>query len=590
MESADTVMFAIQAGLRLYGATRKAYADSVRGHALTLPLPRAPGVGADSAVRWFRTQATGKKVSEENPRIAWLIELPSRTEAQKAELVDLYKFYRSQSDPLEEEARDTRGELSQAEMRALLEVRQWSDVEAGGAATPLQTVAGTLVNVAIDYFVQTPGAVSVERPEGRALKAFLEGLDQTNFATIPPTEIATGLMVAVLDSVSAHPHILGGGENERKLIANVSKSLSESAAGFLAAATDKQRRDGGVWLQLVGHAVLKGAAETVLAEPWRYFRVRPGAESEVVVEVGTTITNLLLGERALQFQALLSVEGLNVVTKSALAAVAKNPGLLKVENKGLENVIVALADEVARLKAPLSPDLFPEMVRLVLDKSADNLDLIWGKAFTRPERHLLVTAAAATLKSLARKPPAGSTWRPQFTPEQLMHVTEAVLDEVVDNPAWILKEAGEQSTYLEAAVEAILAALRRLPGDRISAQTGVVVLRAGIGAVALRLSLLAELPASAEEPAQAAITAALDAIFAEVFNADADVEASWDLARNKTLQTAAEIGLHKLARFGATAEQIETLRRAVRELCEQETPFDAERFAARLEDLLAPAA
>lgn len=590
MTYAQTALFAIQAGLRLYGATRKAYADSVRGRALILPLPRAPGVLVDTAENWFLTSDLGIEIMQQTPRIRWLMEQTSRSKAQNAELVDLYRFYRSPINPSHEDAEDVRGELSREEMFALLEVRQWSDDEAISMATPLQTITGTLVNIAIDYFVQTPGVVSEERSEGRALKAFFEALDETDFATVPPKEIATGLMVAVLDTVSAHPDVLAGGENEQNLIKNVSKSMAESAKGFLQDATDKERRNAGVWLQLIGHAVFKGAAETVLAEPGHYLKVKPGAESEIVVLVGSTITNLLLGERQLEFRELFSAEGLNKVAKSALAAVAKNPEILKIDNRGVENIIVVLAEDLSKLKEKISPDIFPEVVHLVLDKSADNLDLLWGKSFKRPRRHLLVTATYTLLKSIAKTPPQGSTWKPQFTPDQLFEVANAVFEEVVNNPAWLVDEAGNASGYLQAAVEAILEALHKVPGNRISAETGVKVLRTGMGAVALRLSLLDELPSTAEQPAKVAVSAALEAIFGEIFADGVGAYANWDLARNSTLQTLAEIALDKLAKFGATREEVEKLRQAVQELINQDGPFNPEGFTIRLEDLLAKAA
>ncbi|MCK4794405.1 MAG: hypothetical protein KAV87_62330, partial [Desulfobacteraceae bacterium] len=255
-----------------------------------------------------------------------------------------------------------------------------------------------------------------------------------------------------------------------------------------------------------------------------------------------------------------------------------------------ENIIVVLAEDLSKLKEKISPDIFPEVVHLVLDKSADNLDLLWGKSFKRPRRHLLVTATYTLLKSIAKTPPQGSTWKPQFTPDQLIEVANAVFEEVVNNPAWLVDEAGNASGYLQAAVEAILEALHKVPGNRISAETGVKVLRTGMGAVALRLSLLDELPSTAEQPAKVAVSAALEAIFGEIFADGVGAYANWDLARNSTLQTLAEIALDKLAKFGATREEVEKLRQAVQELINQDGPFNPEGFTIRLEDLLAKAA
>ena len=593
MSYAATVMFAIQAGVRLYGASRKAYADSVRGEALMLPLPRSPGVKAGSAETWFLTVDSGKAVAAANPRIALLATLANRNPAQVAELVDLYRHHWSIVNPVDAKASDQRGDLGATEMHAFLEVRQWSSAEAAGAASPIQTIAGTLVNIAVDYFATTPGAVSEDRPEGRALKAFLEALDKTNFATVPPKEIASGLMVAVLDTVSAHPGILSGGENEQKLITGVTKTLAESATAFLKDATDAQRRDAGNWMQLIGHAVLKGAAETVLAEPGRYLKIKPGAETGIVSEVGKTFTNLLLGDeefkfgdQALKFRDLFSADGLDKVAKSALSAVGKNPEILRIDNKGVENVVVALAQDLAKLNGRISPDIFPEVVRLVLDKSGDNLDLIWGKSFTSPKRHLLVTAVGTLMKSIAKPPPAGSTWKPQLTPGQIVDVTSALLDEVIENPGWVIDEAGQANTNLKVAVEAMLDVLRRVPGNRVSAETGIAVLRAGIGAVALRFSLLEELPPLAGAPARVALNAALDAIFGEIFAAGVDAKKSWDLARNATLVAMSEVALDKLARIGAEQKHVDVLRKAIQSLMQGDKPFDRDAFAKGLEAAL----
>lgn len=48
-------------------------------------------------------------------------------------------------------------------------VRQWSQGELGDRPSALQRVAGTLVNIAVDYFVHTPGAISDKRPSDRVL-------------------------------------------------------------------------------------------------------------------------------------------------------------------------------------------------------------------------------------------------------------------------------------------------------------------------------------------------------------------------------------------------------------------------------------
>ena len=64
MVSPEVVMLAIQAALQLVGSARKAYVDATLDRPLVLPLPRAPGVGWDSADSWFRLDEVGKGVAQ----------------------------------------------------------------------------------------------------------------------------------------------------------------------------------------------------------------------------------------------------------------------------------------------------------------------------------------------------------------------------------------------------------------------------------------------------------------------------------------------------------------------------------------------
>lgn len=290
-----------------------------------------------------------------------------------------------------------------------MSVRQWSKRELGDKPSALQSIAGTLVNIAVDYFVHTPGALSDKRSTGRALKTFLEAIDDLDFAEAPPAEIAGDLLIAIVDSIGAHPEVLGNAETEKKLIQNIATTLSKSAKTHLENVPTEIRWEGSVWLQMIARAVVKGGVDTVLANPNAVLGVG-NAEARFIREIGGTIADLVIGPNRLQFQALLSGEGINTVIKAALQGIAKNPAILRGDNQGLHAILVGIANGLSQQPNLLTIDIFPELARLVLEKSADNLDLVWPQVPRRlPTDRLRVPRSARGPSPLAcMQPPISS--------------------------------------------------------------------------------------------------------------------------------------------------------------------------------------
>lgn len=585
MLSPDTIIFAIRAGIQLYGAAGKAYADNTRGRSLTLPLPRSAGVDWNGAVTWFA--GAGAEIALKYPRVTALLNTANLTEDEKAELAELYIAARSASEPLLFEAGKNGSQVNAEQVNALLTVRQWSNGRYGDAPTALQTIAGTLVNIGIDYFLQKPGALSEESVEGRTLKSFLTSLDKTDFANTAVAEIAPSLMIAVMESVSANPDLIGGGEKEQELVKNITDTMLQSTKDLLANAPSEERRKAAVWVQMIARSMIKGASDTILANPQNFFKIDE-SESALIANVGGTVTELLIGESKVTFQKLLSQDGLNKVVKSALAAVAENPDLIKANNAGLKTILTSLANTLSKTENVITPDIFPELARMTLEKTASNLNLIWGsRSTTKPEKNLLITAVKTLLTEISRKAPTGSTWKPQLTKQQILETMEVVTDEVIDNPEWLVKKAGATDPTLGVAVKAILASLRKLDGRRISAEAGITILQSGIRAVALDANFLDDIPDGGAAAARKSITTALDAIFETVFADDANSLAQWTIARNSALVALTEVGLEELARVGAKPNEISKLREAVAETMQGNTPFDIDDFQTALNARLA---
>ncbi len=589
MLSAQIVFTAIHAGLRLYRAGYTAYVDSTRSRALTLPLPRGPSIPTvTTALAFFTETEQGKAIvaDEKNERLRWLLnELEQRDLPQplEQEFLQIYAvaFWSTQSDDPKVDPGPS--PVNADEFISLLTIRQWSESEAPGRLTALQQIAGTLVNIAVDYFAQTPGLISSNRPEGRALLVFLETIDDVDFANTPLADIAGNLLVGVLDGVNAVPEIIFGGAREQDLIKNVTRALTVSANQHLANASTEEKRNAGRWLQLIAHSIVKSGAETILADPVRFLGIKQGAEVNVVQQVGATLTDLIIGEDELQLRSLLSGESLNKITKALLTAVAENPEVLKIGNDGFKSLIRELAKDLSDRKDLFSDDLLPDILRLVLEKSAANLDLIWPAGSASPRDHLLVTATSELLKALSESAAADRAW-PKLSKGQVLSIAAKVFDEVVDNPAWLVERVNGQSA-LGTGLKAVLTSLGSQPADKINTETLVVTLRSGLMAAATHRSLLEKLPGPGADAGKVALEAAIDAIIDTVNGDTVPANMKWRLMRNSSLQTLIEIGLASLAENGAEQKHIAALKAEITLLIQISYGFDEykKRLDARLQ-------
>lgn len=445
MVPVDTVFFAVQSALRLASAFKTAYVEATINRPLVLPLPAFTPVNADSARDWFRGE--GKSAAADCGRVGQLLAKPYPSDEDQKELVEIYNLYYHPS------AREFRGELRHA-----FTIRMWANDEAGHPS-PLQRVAGTLVNVAVDYFATSPGAVSERHPQGRALKAFLGAIDDTDFSSATLKEVAGDVLTGVLDAAPT----LARGPKESLLLSGVSASMAAAATDFLANANSAQLADGSAWLGLAANALIRGGSDVVLSNPELFL-----GEKAALAGVGRVVADLVVGEDAPTFRNLLSGPGLETVSRAALGAVAAHPELL--EDKRLKPLLVKLAGDLST-----APASFPEIARLVLARTSEELE---GP---------LSTAVAI----LAKAP-------------TLIGAAEWMLDEVVENPDWI------PDGKLKRALET-LGPLLEIP--RLSREGRVELLRAAIQAASARAGL--------REDVDKVLKIILDVLFDEDLDADA---------------------------------------------------------------------
>ena len=202
MIASEIIMFSIQAGVRLYGAGRRAYVADTRQRGLILPMVTGPELNGRDAVKWYTGDGRAFLV---DPVREWLRDLVDEARPRTSfddndgrrielALLDQYASDFAHANPGGFQAQDDQPAttiLSNRELAAVFRVRQWAASEA--QTSPLRIVAGSLITVAVDYFITVPGAVSLKHPQGRALYAFLQGIDDVDFVDTPMGDIAGSL-------------------------------------------------------------------------------------------------------------------------------------------------------------------------------------------------------------------------------------------------------------------------------------------------------------------------------------------------------------------------------------------------------------
>ena len=579
--TSQTVLMAIKAGVRLCNAGRKVYIRNTFDRAITLPLPTGPvGPNPAAARNFFESEKRGKEICEreENQRLRDLLEKGSLETDEETELLLIYQAFKREENPGESgvlEDKETMGD----ELVAILTIRNWQDEDE--EVSNFQIIAGTLVNVAVDYFAYNPDAISDKHPQGRALRHFLEAIGEIDFSNKEIGDVIGDVMMAVIDGISCTPELISNTRIGKVLVENIATSLSRSAEKHLSNndITSSERSDGRDWLQLIAYAFVKGGADTVLTNPECVLGVGKKEEGEVVKVVCESITDLVFGDETLDFKPLLSGNGIETVVKSFLDGVARNPGFIKIGDEGIKNILVGIADDLSQSDKLLSEKIFPELTGMILVRTAENLDLIWTEGATDPQKHLLITANRVLMQRLA-KGMAEGIW-PAPGKDDLLAVAEAVFDEVLENRGWVLDEI-DNVPKLQTAVDAVLGAFANQErGKRLSKDTAIVALRAGVNAAALRLPLLKKLEDEGDDQGKTALTAAIDAIFDGLIGDDVPEEARWHRARSSTLKMALEIGLAKIAKVGADQKHIDALRTNVGLLIDEQV--SVEEFAEVIE-------
>jgi len=546
----DLILFAIQGALRLGLEARQACVDATRNRALVLPLPDFdPACDLLTALTHFAQNPAdvGKStrlvalIDKYHSDGALLPEEEGQVIAyfQEIRLLDGNTWTESKSTP--------EGTfLTRDFVTGMVTVRQWAR-EGEGGVTPLQRVAGAVIELAVDYFAHVPGALNVNSRQGKVLKAVLEALDGVELADQPLSTLPERLTAATIEGIGAGASVFISDIDHQALVKQAASALAHDVANRI----QTLRTSGGAnadaedaiaqWAETIFRSLLSSAGALVVKDPGKYLGIDGQDKQALISRVGGAVLDMVLAQPPGGMRKAFGRDGIDVVVKAAVAVVGDHPQLVSGKgNEPLAGLLRQIAGDLGKFPTLVDGRNLPAITDIILHCTGENLDRLWPAAARHPETHLLLTATRTVMGILEdRLVHSGMA----LSSADVTLVVEAVVAEVAANPAWIITDAAHVDPALGVAVRATLQVL----ASRQPALGGTVVrdmLIAAISAVALNLDLIKTLPGEAG----IAVAALLDAVVTILWEGG-DPETKWRTTRPEVILGVTAVVLRRGARL-----------------------------------------
>ncbi len=592
--AAEIIMFGIQAGARLYGQSRQAYVEKTRERELVIPLPGLRhNKTVTQAFAYFKDNIQGKRKVAESARLSELHDMAKagaetfklEHPAEAKEYVELYEFYL-----YGDEGSLVDDKFLLSEIIALNTVAQWRRGETPHP-TAIRRIAGTMTEIGIDYFTSGPGSgkLAGNSPTKLLLNEVLRALDDHSFVSEGLEGTIEKVFIATLDVIEENPAIVSGDPKMQKFVSGVAGGVIEDIQKRIDKLPGNQRLFAADRFAEVARAVfssvIRNGADTVLQNPETFLGTKAGGESAMASKLGKIILDAVLPEDStgINLAAIATGETLDKLVRGAFVVLSEHPDLMGINNPGIEKIVKEIVTKLASQTEKIGPDLFPDIARLVLEKTAANLELFWTP--DGAGQNLAVTAVRSLLNELAREPEEGN-WELRLSKSQVLNVVEAVLDDLADNPAFVTRIVTDKPA-IEAAIAAILAGFACNELDNLSMDTATKIAIRGLKAASERWEMLENLQGG-EGAGRMTLAYVIDTILEDLTNGDE--KAIWRMTQAHVLVAIFDIVFTLLTDYGITENSLNKLSTAIREAqdnLEVSSRFSIDAFASDLESRLA---
>lgn len=521
--TAEAIILAINSAIKLGKNLQRAYAKSAKSKAVFLPLPKFNNrPNADRAHRFFRSTEELKGGHQFVPQIERLRFLFEQFDnglllEQQEEYVNYYETLSLQLQ--KDRDRDVSHDgVNTDDLVALLRVKQWED-GSQPRNTPLKMVAGTIVEIGIDYFNQVPGALNVNSTFGKTMRHFLTGLDRIEFSETEELRALSRVVVPRLFIAAAEvvKDLSDEITKDDKLQAFIEATTAGIAKDVFRLSKHKDDEVPLQWGQLLLRSMVKNAGHYVFEAPGLVFNTNEGV-SEIIQKTGGILMDIILEDPdQLNLRSGFNIDALDRLIKSTFEVIAIHPELIS-KRDGFREIIIGVSKAMAEAGFQHRPDLLPELVRLIMEHTAHNLSNVMGRPQDGP-RFLLVEAVRELLLTISKHQTPGP-WKPRLGKRHILAIANHILDEVVLNPEWLLAEV-EEDKLLRRALQLSFDALSKIPEhERLNLEVLELLIQLNIRTIATSQAVLLRVPWGDSQEKVVILEKALDLIFAFVFDKD----------------------------------------------------------------------
>jgi len=559
------VLFAIQSAIKLGAAFQKSYIDATTAAPIILPLPNFPSsIDSQAALTFFSPglppgipAGAGNRFVSKNPTLAALVTKAIAASLTADEAASFLAFYEEDFNILHASLNHNLAfqdgknpaSLSSDDIASCLTIRQW---QRNPNPTMLQALAGTFIDIGLQYLATMPGAISPDTNEGKALRGFLQTASGIDFATEGADQIVQQLFLATVQTIKNNPAVIGGGSKSQALVSNVLSAVYDKAQQQITAAGGDLSQQDSIrsFAEMLMSTALSSTVKTVFDDPGKYLGVGKPGDAALISAVAGSLMDSLTNDPQISLRDLLTPQTLQGIVQAALKVVGQHPEILGTSNKGLTALVSSIATELSDPSVKLDHDAVPQIIQSILASTAENFALLVPDS-TNPAQNLLVSAAKEVLTIISAAPPAGAKWTLKFTSQDSVQLADFVFSQVVSNPDWLVNLAGGTQSRMGTVLAAVLSSLRANGTLNLTKAAGLSILQNVITACASRLDFFQK-----DTTGNLLLNDVLDASIGILFNPGNDPAAKWLVLANDTVPQVVNVVFQLLAKHGVTDARV----------------------------------